>query len=432
VDSSHVLPSGVVTFLLTDIEGSTRLWEREPERMRQTLARHDAIVNACVRRQNGHVVKSKGEGDSVFAVFERVRDAVTAALVLQCALAVEPWPTSTPLRVRMALHTGQIEVENADYNGPSVNRCARLRAQATGGQVLLSGVTAQLTQGQLPSGASLRDLGTHQLRDLIAPERVWQLTHPLMAGSLVAPSQAVTAAEPGGPDEVVASRSAFMLTDHLNRSADGREWGRQVKQSATGMDEDDDDGHIDCYTSQNLAALLNVQNERFRSPRLWEANVDRHLLPGDAIVACREVTTTAQVSIPTLTGVHHARFAVLCAQAAYAADSRQNTEFGHWAEGWLDGQDSSGVGARAIAGALEAQADGGTVMTHPEEMMAANAARAAMHASGLSWRGGREHTEENTRAIHFATEAVRTALRLTHLDLPALADQALDADLARH
>ena len=95
MDSSPSLPTGVVTFLLTDIEGSTRLWEREPDTMRQALARHDAIVNACVQRQHGHVVKSKGEGDSVFAVFERVRDAVTAALVLQCALAVERWPTST-------------------------------------------------------------------------------------------------------------------------------------------------------------------------------------------------------------------------------------------------------------------------------------------------------------------------------------------------
>ena len=172
MDSTPSLPTGVVTFLLTDIEGSTRLWEREPDTMRQALARHDAIVNACVQRQHGHVVKSKGEGDSVFAVFERVRDAVTAALVLQCALAVERWPTSTPLRVRMAIHTGQIEVHKGDYNGVSVNRCARLRALAKGGQVLLSGVTAQLTKEQLPAGASLRDLGSHQLKDLSAPERL--------------------------------------------------------------------------------------------------------------------------------------------------------------------------------------------------------------------------------------------------------------------
>jgi class 3 adenylate cyclase len=430
VDSSRSLPTGVVTFLLTDIEGSTRLWEREPDNMRQALARHDAIVKACVQRQHGHVVKSKGEGDSVFAVFERVRDAVTTALVLQCALAVEAWPTSTPLRVRMAIHTGQIEVHDSDYNGVSVNRCARLRALAIGGQVLLSGVTAQLTKEQLPAGATLRDLGTHQLKDLSAPERVWQLTHPLMPDRLAA-SSGPDVHQLSAPVPVVASRTAFVLTDHLNHSADGREWGRQVKRLATGMDADDEDGHIDCYTSPNVAALLNAQNERFRMPRLWEASVDQDLTPGDAIVACREVTTTGQVPIPTLTGMQHARFAVLCARAAYTADSDEDTEFGPWADGWLNGQDSSGIGARAMATALEAEADRGSFGGRPEEMMVANAARSAMHAAGLSLRGGREHAEENTRAIHFATEAVRTALRVARMDLPALAEEAVGSALPR-
>src|ERR1700731_99011 len=108
MESSRALPSGVVTFLMTDIEGSTRLWESDPEAMRQALSRHDAVVTACIRRRNGHVVKSKGEGDSVFAVFPHARDAVSAAMIAQCALAVERWATSTPLRVRMAIHTGQI------------------------------------------------------------------------------------------------------------------------------------------------------------------------------------------------------------------------------------------------------------------------------------------------------------------------------------
>jgi len=430
VDSTPSLPTGVVTFLLTDIEGSTRLWEREPDTMRQALARHDAIVNACVQRQHGHVVKSKGEGDSVFAVFEHVRDAVTTALVLQCALAVEVWPTSTPIRVRMALHTGQIEVHNGDYNGVAVNRCARLRALASGGQVLLSGVSAQLTKDQLPAGASLKDLGTQQLRDLSGPERVWQLVHPWMPDSVGAVSEP-NKQEPGASQAAVASRSAFVLTDHMNCSADGREWGQRVRQVATGLDEDDDDGHIDCYTSPNVAALLNAQNERFRIPRLWEASVDRDLTPGDAIVACREVTTARQVPILTLSGMHHARFGVLCARAAYAAGADRSTEFGNWAEGWLNGQDSSGIAARAMTTTLEAEADPGTVVGHPEGMMAANAARSAMHASGLALRGGREHAEENTRAIHFATEAVRTALRMTRMDLPAFADQAVASMLPR-
>jgi class 3 adenylate cyclase len=180
MSSARALPNGVVTFLMTDVEGSTRLWERDPEAMRQALQRHDAVLAACIERYNGHVVKSRGEGDSIFAVFRHVRDAVSAALISQCALAVERWTTATPLRVRMAIHTGQIELRDGDYYGPTVNRCARLRAMATGGQVLLSGVAAQLSQRQLPGGASLKDLGTHSLKDLAALEHVWQLTHPKM------------------------------------------------------------------------------------------------------------------------------------------------------------------------------------------------------------------------------------------------------------
>lgn len=94
---------------MTDIEGSTRLWETEPEVMRRALLRHDAIVRACIQGRRGHVVKSQGEGDSIFAVFPHVRDAVSAALIAQCALAVERWATSRPLRVPRAIHTGQIE-----------------------------------------------------------------------------------------------------------------------------------------------------------------------------------------------------------------------------------------------------------------------------------------------------------------------------------
>jgi class 3 adenylate cyclase len=193
VESAHALPSGLVTFLLTDIEGSTRLWEREPTVMRAALLRHDAIVTAGVRRQHGHVVKSKGEGDSIFAVFRHVRDAVAAALVVQCVLAGEVWPTRSPIRVRMAIHTGQIELHDGDYYGPTVIRCARLRALARGGQVLLSGVTARLAQGSLPAGGVLDDLGIHELKDLRTPEHVWQLGHPRLAGGGARPSSPTSA-----------------------------------------------------------------------------------------------------------------------------------------------------------------------------------------------------------------------------------------------
>lgn len=423
-----MLPSGVVTFLLTDVEGSTRLWEREPGPMRQALRRHDALVSACIARQNGHIVKSKGEGDSVFAVFDHVRDAVSAALVLQCALGEETWPTSVPLRVRMAIHIGQIDVHKGDYNGVSVNRCARLRALASGGQVLLSGVTARLARGQLPNGAGLTDLGSHQLKDLNAPERVWQLTHPRMLGNLAAASSPVAsvATEPRTAKPGVASRTAYVLTDEWNRSGDGREWASRMKQTATGLDEDDQDGHIDCYASPSVAALLNAQNEQFRMPKLWEAKVDRDLTPRDAVVAAREVRTSQQVSIPNVSAMQHARFAVLCAREALADTSPEAKEFGHWAQAWLSGQDHSAVNARALASRLESEADGGTSVGHSASTMAANAARAAVHAAGLTLPVGREYAEESARAVQLATEAVRTALRMTRLDLPALADQALN------
>ena len=169
------LPSGTVTFLFTDIEGSTRLWEGQPDAMRQALARHDALVDACVEQHAGAVVRPRGEGDSRFAVFTRASDAVAAACALQQALFSEPWPTPTPLRVRMALHTGEADLREGDYYGTDVNRCARLRAIAHGGQTLLSRSTSDLVRGALPGDASLRDLGEHRLKDLVGLERVFQL-----------------------------------------------------------------------------------------------------------------------------------------------------------------------------------------------------------------------------------------------------------------
>ena len=176
--SRRSLPTGTVTFLLTDVEGSTILWEQRPEAMRQALTRHDALLTSEIHRHGGVVVKSRGEGDSVFAVFARASDAVAAAAELQRALRVEPWPTATPLRVRMALHTGEAAVRDGDYYGASVNRCARLRAAAHGGQILLAQPTYDLVRDAPPTGVSLVDLGEHRLKDLVRPERVFQLVGP--------------------------------------------------------------------------------------------------------------------------------------------------------------------------------------------------------------------------------------------------------------
>src|SRR5947209_16445625 len=146
------LPSGTVTFLLTDIEGSTALWERSPEAMGLTVARHDALLSETIARSRGVVIHNRGEGDSFFAVFGRAEDAFAAAREIQQALRVEDWPTKMPLRVRMAMHTGEAELRAGDYFGAAVNRCARLRAIAHGGQVLLSRATYDLVRSALPVG----------------------------------------------------------------------------------------------------------------------------------------------------------------------------------------------------------------------------------------------------------------------------------------
>ena len=172
------LPSGTVTFLLTDIEGSTALWERAPEAMRQAIARHDALLRTTIEGRGGSVIRTKGEGDDTFAVFGRASDGLAADCAAQRALVAEPWLTGTPLRVRVALHTGEAHLRDCDYFGASVNRCARLRALASGGQVLLSQATRDLVRDALPEGASLADLGKHRLRDLASPERIYQLVHP--------------------------------------------------------------------------------------------------------------------------------------------------------------------------------------------------------------------------------------------------------------
>mgnify|MGYP001358458370 CR=1 FL=1 len=177
------LPTGTVTFLFTDVEGSTHLWEQQPEAMRQALARHDAIVETEVARHGGVVVRPRGEGDSRFAVFARASDAVAAAVAIQQALHAEVWVTPTPLRVRMALHTGEADLRDGDYYGSAVNRCARLRAVAHGGQALLSGVTARLAGAALGETLATRDLGQQRLRDLGQPEQVFQLVAPGMPDS---------------------------------------------------------------------------------------------------------------------------------------------------------------------------------------------------------------------------------------------------------
>ncbi len=175
-ESSTPLPSGTVTFLFTDIEGSTRLWETQATAMRAALARHDALLRHCIDAQGGHVFKTGG--DAFCAAFHTAPDAVAAALEAQRALHHEPWPAGAPLRVRMALHAGAVELRDGDYFGPALNKVARLLAAAHGGQVLMSESTHELCRDHLPPLVRAKPLGAHGLKDVERPEAVFQLSHP--------------------------------------------------------------------------------------------------------------------------------------------------------------------------------------------------------------------------------------------------------------
>ena len=167
------LPSGTVTFLFTDLEGSTRLWEEHPDAMRAALARHDELMSRAIVGRRGYVVKTTGDG--FLAAFEGAPDAVAAAIDAQLAMGGDPWPETGPLRVRMGIHTGAAELRDRDYHGPALNRAARLMSVGYGGQILVSLVTSELVRGQ---GVDLVDLGLHRLRGLVDPEHVFQVVHP--------------------------------------------------------------------------------------------------------------------------------------------------------------------------------------------------------------------------------------------------------------
>src|SRR5271166_969300 len=169
---SGLLPTGTVTLLLADVEGSTRLWETQPEQMTAAMARMNQVVSGTIGSHDGVRPVEQGEGDSFVAAFARASEAVSAALELQRA-------PLAPIRLRIGVHTGEIQLrDEGNYAGPTINRTARLRDLGHGGQTLLSGVTEALVLDRLPDDAWLTDLGSHRLRDLPRPERVVQLCHP--------------------------------------------------------------------------------------------------------------------------------------------------------------------------------------------------------------------------------------------------------------
>jgi class 3 adenylate cyclase len=172
--------SRTLTFLFTDIEGSTRLWEQHGDAMRRALAQHDALLRDSVERWGGAVVKTIGDG--MLAVFDEPAAAMAAAIGAQEALESAVWGDTGALRVRMAVHCGPATERDGDYFGTTLNRAARIMALAYGGQILVSEAVAVLVrETKLADGAKLRDLGEHRLRDLSQVERVFQVDAPGLA-----------------------------------------------------------------------------------------------------------------------------------------------------------------------------------------------------------------------------------------------------------
>lgn len=170
------LPSGIVTFLFTDVEESTRRWEAHADIMKGAMARHDKIVRKSIESNGGAVFTTAG--DAFCSAFSTPQHAVAAAVDAQIQLATEEWGEVAPFRIRMALHTGMADERDGDYFGPPLNRCARLLSIGHGGQILVADITRQLLRTQLSAGVAIEDLGEHNLKDLDDPEHVYQITHP--------------------------------------------------------------------------------------------------------------------------------------------------------------------------------------------------------------------------------------------------------------
>ena len=184
---------------MTDVVGSTRMWELDPEAMRTALARHDQLIAEVVDAHRGVLLRERGEGDSTFSVFGRATDGAAAAIAAQTALRTEPWPQSCVISVRMALHTGEASERDGDYYGRPVNRVARLRAIAEGGQILVSKSTAEIVMDHLHDSVCLTEMGLVELKDMDRPEMVYVLAERQSPGGEAPASRGAGGGDRGAP-----------------------------------------------------------------------------------------------------------------------------------------------------------------------------------------------------------------------------------------
>jgi class 3 adenylate cyclase/WD40 repeat protein/energy-coupling factor transporter ATP-binding protein EcfA2 len=220
---ASTLPTGVMTFCLSDIEGSTSLWESRPAAMAESLVRHDELIARVVEAHGGRFLKSMGEGDSTVSVFESAAQAVRATIEATRVLADEPWPDGLPILTRFGLHTGEAQRRGDAYIGPTVNLGARVRDEAIGGEILLSETTAALVSADLPAGYAIVDLGPHSLKGIQKPEPINAITGPHLSTAPAAaecPYRGLLAFEPR--DRHIFFGREEVVGDVLARIARGR------------------------------------------------------------------------------------------------------------------------------------------------------------------------------------------------------------------
>jgi adenylate cyclase len=287
--AAPALPTGIVTFLFTDIEGSTRLWEANADAMRIALARHDEILRRCIDAGRGHIFKTGG--DAFYAAFEDARSAVRAAVAAQLALHAERWSGSNRVVVRMALHSGAAELRQGDYFGPPLNYVSRLLAVGHGGQTLLSETTRDLCGNGLPPGTTVRSLGEYALKDLPRRQAIFQLVHPDLPPAFP-PLRAL--------GELEADQPSIAVLPFANLSGDAEQ-----EYFADGIVDD-----ITTALARVRAFFVIARNSSFtykgKAVDIKQVGIDlgvRYVLEGSIRRAGRRVRIAAQL-IVTDTGTH--------------------------------------------------------------------------------------------------------------------------------
>jgi class 3 adenylate cyclase len=212
------LPTGIVTFLLSDVEDSTKLWEQHPEAMKLALARYESLMRQAIESAHGQVFKTMG--DSFFCVFVKATDAVRGAVSAHQALRAEAWSETGPLPVRMALHTGEADLRDGHYGGGALSRVVRLLTAGSGGQTLLTLPTQELVNASLPVEVELRDLGERRLKDVPTPERIFQIVTKDMSS---APAQPIVCNSCGAvhlPNTLFCDQCGHLLSQTMATDTD--------------------------------------------------------------------------------------------------------------------------------------------------------------------------------------------------------------------